>query len=117
MIETVVVKYENAEVVSLAWVNEEMTVVSLNSDYNVIPGVNDFIVTYNPEPTVEPITGRLVATCLITNGDVTSIVLNSSGYEVIATNTDGVLRVRDLTDFFDKLTNYTRVEETWTRSH
>lgn len=117
MIENLVVKYNNTEVINLVWVNNEMTVSLLETGYNVIPGVNDFIITYTDEPTVNPVTGRLVATCVILDGSVTSIVLNSSGYEITAYNSDGKLKVQDLTDFYDKLSTYTRVEETWKRSH
>lgn len=117
MIESITVKYNNTEVVVLVWENGEMTVSLQETGYNVIPGVDDLIVTYTDTPTVNPITGRLVATCIMTEGSVTSIVLNSSGYEVVAVNSDGRLKVQDLTDFYDKISTYTRIEETWTRSH
>lgn len=117
MIESITVKHDNVEVVSLIWQNGEMVEVLVDTGYNVIPGVNDLIITYTDDPMINPITGRLVATCLIVDNSVTSIVLNSSGYEVVAINSDGKLKVQDLTDFYDKISTYTRIEETWTRSH
>lgn len=115
MVENITVKYNNTEVIILVWENEEMTVSLLETGYNVITGVNDLIITYTETPTVNPVTGRLVATCIMTEGNVTSIVLNSSGYEIVAINSNGKLKVQDLTDFYDKISSYTRVEETLIR--
>jgi len=117
MIESVTVKHLGSVVATFSWLNGQMT-SNVTDGYNAIVNSNDIIIIQS-EGVIEPMEGKQVATILFTSdgSSVSSIVVNSDDYDIVAVNSDGTIEVCGHPGLSGGTQDHTVVKETWTRSH
>jgi hypothetical protein len=124
MIDSIILKHHDVEVIKVVVENGQL-IKTLADGYDAYLGINNITLIHNISGAIEPVEGRVLANCTITNDSISDIIMDvADGYSAVATNSDGS-SVKAYEKHDNNLSeteadvglHYKKIKERWTREN